>query len=76
MDARAHPAASRVFERPGPIQQQQFKEFLKQKDKTILRAGQDGVVAYANDSWYDSSRQIREGRDRLLASEDLHACPT
>ena len=43
------------------IEQQQFKEFLKQKDKTIIRAGQDGVVAYANDRWYDSSRQIREG---------------
>jgi HlyD family secretion protein len=43
------------------IEQQQFKEFLKQKDKTILRAGQDGVVAYSNDRWYDSSSQIREG---------------
>ena len=43
------------------IEQQQFKEFLKQKDKTVIRAGQDGVVAYANDAWYDSSRQIREG---------------
>jgi RND family efflux transporter MFP subunit len=43
------------------IEQQQFKEFLKQKDKTILKAGQDGVVAYSNDRWYDSSSQIREG---------------
>jgi HlyD family secretion protein len=43
------------------IEQQQFKEFLKQKDKTVIRAGQDGIVAYANDAWYDSSRQIREG---------------
>jgi HlyD family secretion protein len=43
------------------IEQQQLKEFTKQKDKTMLRAGQDGVVAYANDHWYDSSRQIREG---------------
>jgi RND family efflux transporter MFP subunit len=43
------------------IEQQQYKEFLKQKDKTVIRAGQDGVVAYANDRWYDSSRQIREG---------------
>ncbi len=34
---------------------------MKQKDKTVIRAGQDGVVAYANDAWYDSSRQIREG---------------
>ena len=43
------------------IEQQQFKEFLKQKDKTLIRAGQDGVVAYSNDRWYDSSSQIREG---------------
>ncbi len=43
------------------IEQQQFKEYLKQKDKTVLRAEQPGIVAYANDSWYDSSRQIREG---------------
>jgi HlyD family secretion protein len=43
------------------IEQQQYQEYLKQKDKTIIRAGQDGIVAYANDSWYDSSRQIREG---------------
>jgi HlyD family secretion protein len=43
------------------IEQQQLKEFMRQKDKTVLRAGQDGVVAYANDHWYDSSRQIREG---------------
>jgi HlyD family secretion protein len=43
------------------IELQQLKEFTRQKDKTVLRAGQDGVVAYANDHWYDSSRQIREG---------------
>jgi RND family efflux transporter MFP subunit len=43
------------------IEQQQLKEFQKQKDKTIIRAGQDGIVAYANDAWFDSSRQIREG---------------
>jgi HlyD family secretion protein len=43
------------------IEQQQMKEFINQKDKTVIRAGQDGVVAYANDAWYDSSRQIREG---------------
>ncbi len=43
------------------IEQQQLKEYMKQKDKTVLRAEQPGIVAYANDSWYDSSRQIREG---------------
>jgi HlyD family secretion protein len=43
------------------IEQSQLKEYLKQKDKTVLRAEQAGIVAYANDAWYDSSRQIREG---------------
>jgi len=43
------------------IDQQQFSEFLKQKDKTIIRAALEGIVAYANEAWYDSSRQIREG---------------
>ncbi len=43
------------------IEQQQFSEFQKQKDKTMIKAGQDGVVAYANDRWYDSGSQIREG---------------
>ncbi len=58
------------------IEQQQFKEFLKQKDKTIIRAGQDGIVAYANESWYDSSRQIREGatvypRQKIFSLPDM-----
>jgi HlyD family secretion protein len=43
------------------IEERQLKDFLRQKDKTVIRAGQDGIVAYANDAWYDSSRQIREG---------------
>jgi RND family efflux transporter MFP subunit len=43
------------------IERQQLKEYLKQKDKTVLRAEQGGIVAYANEAWYDSSRQIREG---------------
>jgi len=43
------------------LEQQQFKHLLKQKEMTMIAAGQDGVVAYANDAWYDSSRQIREG---------------
>jgi RND family efflux transporter MFP subunit len=43
------------------IEEQQLKEYLRQKEKTVIRAGQSGVVAYANEYWYDSSRQIREG---------------
>jgi len=58
------------------IEQQQFKEFLTQKDKTIIRAEQDGIVAYANENWYDSSRQIREGasvysRQKIFSLPDM-----
>lgn len=40
---------------------QQYQDFIKQKEKCILTATQDGVVAYANKPWYDASQQIREG---------------
>jgi HlyD family secretion protein len=58
------------------IERQQFKEFLNQKDKTIIRADQAGIVAYANESWYDSSRQIREGasvysRQKVFSLPDM-----
>jgi len=58
------------------IEQQQFKEFLRQKDKTTIRAGQEGIVAYANEAWYDSSRQIREGatvypRQKIFSLPDM-----
>jgi multidrug resistance efflux pump len=58
------------------IEQQQLKEFLKQKDKTVIRAEQSGIVAYANESWYDSSRQIREGasvysRQKIFSLPDM-----
>jgi RND family efflux transporter MFP subunit len=58
------------------IEEQQLKEFLKQKDKTIIRAEQSGIVAYANESWYDSSRQIREGasvysRQKIFSLPDM-----
>ncbi|MFI5461603.1 MAG: efflux RND transporter periplasmic adaptor subunit, partial [Isosphaerales bacterium] len=56
------------------IEQQQFKEFLKQKDKTIIRAEQSGIVAYANESWYDSSRQIREGAS-VYARQKIFSLP-
>jgi len=56
------------------IEQQQFEEFLKQKDKTVIRAEQDGIVAYANESWYDSSRQIREGAS-VYARQKIFSLP-
>jgi HlyD family secretion protein len=43
------------------IQERQLTEFQRQLDKTIITAGQAGIVAYANDAYYDASRQIREG---------------
>jgi RND family efflux transporter MFP subunit len=39
----------------------QLEDYQKQKDKTVITAEQDGVVAYANQPYYDASRQIREG---------------
>jgi HlyD family secretion protein len=58
------------------IEQQQLKDFLKQKDKTTILAAQEGIVAYANESWYDSSRQIREGatvwpRQKIFSLPDM-----
>ena len=35
------------------IEQQQLKEFLTQKDKTVMRAEQEGIVAYSNDRYWD-----------------------
>ena len=58
------------------IEDQQLKEFLRQKEKCIIRAEQPGVVAYANEPWYDSSRQIREGamvysRQKIFSLPDM-----
>jgi RND family efflux transporter MFP subunit len=58
------------------LEKQQLDEFLGQKDKTVLKAEQPGVVAYANEPWYDSSRQIREGamvwfRQKIFSLPDM-----
>lgn len=58
------------------LEQQQLEEFLKQKSKTEIMAAQSGVVAYANEPWYDSSRQIREGalvfmRQKIFSLPDM-----
>ena len=52
------------------IEDQQLKEYLSQKDKAVIKAAQGGVVAYANDRWYDPSSQIHEGT-MVYAAEDL-----
>lgn len=58
------------------IEDQQLTDFNKQKEKTFIKAEQAGIVAYANEPWYDSSRQIREGatvysRQKIFSLPDL-----
>jgi RND family efflux transporter MFP subunit len=58
------------------IEQQQLKEFNRQKELTILKAGQDGIVAYANDRYWDESSRIREGatvwpRQKIFSLPDM-----
>src|SRR4051794_40725996 len=43
------------------IEEQQLKEYQSQKEKAVIKAAQAGIVAYANDRWYDPSSQVREG---------------
>ncbi|HEX8203643.1 MAG TPA: efflux RND transporter periplasmic adaptor subunit, partial [Isosphaeraceae bacterium] len=58
------------------IEDQQLKEFQAQKEKTVIKAEQAGIVAYANDRWYDPSSQVREGatvysRQKIFSLPDL-----
>ena len=58
------------------IEDQQLKEFLRQKEKTVIQAEQEGIVAYANDRWYDPSSAIREGamvysRQKVFSLPDM-----
>jgi len=58
------------------IEQQQLKEFLKQKELTVLKAEQEGIVAYANDRYWDESSRIREGatvwpRQKIFTLPDM-----
>lgn len=43
------------------IEEEQLEVYRKQLAKTVISAAQPGIVAYANDIYYDASRQIREG---------------
>jgi len=58
------------------IEQQQLKEYLDQKDKTVMRAAQEGIVAYSNERYFDPSSQIREGasvysRQKIFSLPDM-----
>jgi RND family efflux transporter MFP subunit len=61
----------------GEIEQAQLKVLTGEKDKTQIIAGQDGVLTYANEDWYDASRRIREGatvysRQAIFSLPDLN----
>ncbi len=58
------------------IEQQQLKEYLKQKEKTVMRAAQDGILAYSNERYWDASSQVREGatvysRQKIFSLPDM-----
>ena len=58
------------------IEQQQLKDYLKQKEKTVIKAEQDGIVAYSNDRYWDPSSQVREGatvysRQKIFSLPDM-----
>ncbi len=58
------------------IEDQQLKEYLKQRSLAVIKAEQDGIVAYANDRWYDESSRVREGatvypRQKIFTLPDM-----
>jgi RND family efflux transporter MFP subunit len=58
------------------IEQQQLKEYLTQKEKTVMRAEQGGIVAYSNERYWDASSQVREGatvysRQKIFSLPDM-----
>lgn len=58
------------------MEEQDLEEWLKQKEKCEIIAKQTGVLAYANEDWYDSDRRIREGavvyrRQKIFSLPDM-----
>lgn len=58
------------------IEDQQLKEYLKQRSLAEIKAEQEGIVAYANDRWYDESSRVREGatvypRQKIFTLPDM-----
>ena len=58
------------------IENRLLEQYEGQLEKCQIKATQDGVVAYANEPWYDSSRQIREGaqvfnRQKIFSLPDM-----
>lgn len=42
---------------------QQLDQLKQKQEKAKMFASQDGIIAYANERWYDASRRIREGTE-------------
>ena len=58
------------------IEGSQLKDYLKQKEKTVMTAEQEGIVAYSNDRYWDASSQVREGatvysRQKIFSLPDM-----
>jgi RND family efflux transporter MFP subunit len=58
------------------LEDEELKKWLDEKTKTVIRAEQSGIVAYANEENFDSSRQIRDGatvfgRQKIFTLPDL-----
>jgi HlyD family secretion protein len=67
-----HEGATATF----TLEDQQLKEYLKQRSLAEIKAEQEGIVAYANDRWYDESSRIREGatvypRQKIFTLPDM-----
>lgn len=58
------------------IEDQELKKLRDEKTKMVIKAEQSGIVAYANEEYFDSTRQIREGatvfgRQKIFTLPDL-----
>ena len=58
------------------IEKQQLDAYLAQKNKTVIKAEQDGIVAYSNERYWDPSSQVREGatvysRQKIFSLPDM-----
>jgi RND family efflux transporter MFP subunit len=58
------------------LEKKRLEEMEEQRKKCTIAAAQDGVVAYANENWYSSDRQIREGavvyfRQKIFSLPDM-----
>lgn len=58
------------------IEEQQLKTYQAQMEKTVIKAEQDGIVAYSNERYWDPSSQVREGatvysRQKIFSLPDM-----